>query len=235
MPADIGSPRASQVLKEVMSFEIRLVDGLHKGLSTWARSPGALSLARNGGAESAIRAHLLHYLEEATSCVAFTEADRNRIDVTLRPQSAPNDEVVLLELKNNLLHRHQQRYIRESRNRAIGQLLQADEQIENVTGRYYLHFVIALCKDAQTKKNLRQLILAHNEFVPAYKRFLPADALKQELLDVQGIFQAPPARYSIAEAPESSAAPATLYCWLFSIPRTGNAEPVKRLSTLAPI
>lgn len=218
-----------------MSFETRLVDGLHEGLSSWARSPGALSLARNGGAESAIRAHLLHYLEEATSCIAFTEADRNRIDVTLRPKSAPNTAVVLLELKHNLLHKHQRRYICDSHDRAVDQLRKADAQIQNVTGRYYLHFVIALCIDAAVKENPLQLILAHNELVPAYKRFLPETDLQEALSHVHDIFRAPPARYRISENPKTTTAPATLYCWLFSVPQEGDAIPIGRLSKLAPI
>lgn len=218
----------------VVSFEIKLVDGLHKGLSSWAKSPGALTVARNGGAESAIRAHLLHYLEEATSCVAFTEGDRKRIDVTLRPKRTPDKEVVLIELKNNLLHPHQQRYIRNSRVRAVEQLQDADVQVGTITGRYYIHFVIELCIDATTNETANSMYLAHNKLVSSYKRFLPANVLHEELRHVRGIFKAPPARYRISENPKVPNAPGTLYCWIFSVPQQGKATPIEHLSKLAP-
>lgn len=215
-----------------MIIETKLVDGLHKGLSSWVTSTGALTVARNGGAESAIRAHLLPYLEEATSCMAFTEADRKRIDVTLRPKSSPETEAVLLELKHNLLHPQQRRYI--SGSSAVAQLQTADVHMGAVTGRYYLHLVIELCVDAATMETTDPLVLAHNKLVPSYKRFLRAIDLQEELRKVRDIFKAPPARYYISERPRGAAARATLYCWLFSVPQKGGASPVGRLSELAP-
>lgn len=229
------SVRRMQVTQEVVvNFETKLVDGLHKGLISWAKSPGALTVARNGGAESALRAHLLHYLEEATSCIAFTEGDRKRIDVTLRPKRSPDKEVVLIEFKNNLLHPHQQRYIRNSRLKAVEQLQGADVQVGTITGRYYLHFVIELCIDAATNETASSMSVGHNKLVPPYKRFLPANVLHEELCHVRAIFKAPPARYRISENPELPTAPATLYCWIFSVPQKGKATPIERLSKLAP-
>lgn len=214
-----------------MNFESNLIKGLHTGLRSWAESPRAFAVARNGGAESALRAHLLYDLEEATGCFAFTEADRKRIDVTLRSKNAPTAEAVLLELKHNLLHPTQQRYIENSRRRAIEQLTTATIEQSEITGRYYLHTVVELCdetppqkKGLPTKNSL--LVPAHNTLVTHYKRFLPSDKLQKEFGITRGVLGTPFARYPISGIPTGVKAKATLNCWLFAVSKSGTPTPI---------
>lgn len=73
------SSEGCPIFEVSMPFEQNLIAGLHAGLCDWARSTGAFSVARNGGAEFALRAHLLPFLEDVTSCLAFTESGGVRI------------------------------------------------------------------------------------------------------------------------------------------------------------
>jgi hypothetical protein len=136
-------------------MEQQLVAGLDEGLSSWSASPSAFSTARNGGAESAIRAHLLGFLERSTSCVAFTESAGERADVVLRARRESNcTEEVMLELKHNFLHRRQIPFIRASYSDAPQQLRDAWPAIAATALCFYVHFVLELRSDPEVTTHM---------------------------------------------------------------------------------
>lgn len=221
-----------------MSFEKMLINGLHKGLGTWAESPQAFTVARNGGAESAIRAQLLYDLESETDCFAFTESDRARIDVTLRPKRAPTESVCLLELKHNFLHSAQIRYIKGSLDGAPRQLTKADVAEGDVDARYYLHLIVELCRTLQKRPRNHSLVATHDHMVPGYKRFgIPRESIESTtalLGDVERILGTHYARYPIKQDRRDLSGHATLYCWLYSVSKDGKRKPVKNFATVSP-
>lgn len=217
-----------------MSFEAMLINGLHKGLGTWAKSPRAFTVARNGGAESAIRAQLLYDLENATDCFAFTESDRARIDVTLRPKSAPTKSVCLLELKHNLLHSAQIRYIEASFENAPRQLTRAEIVEGDVSARYYLHLIVELYRIAQKRPLDHSLVATHDGLVPAYKRFgtprEPSAGASTLLGRVEGVLGKHYARYPIKIDSRDPTGHAALYCWLYSVSKAGTCKPIQEFA-----
>ncbi len=219
-----------------MSFETMLINGLQKGLGRWAKSPHAFTVARNGGAESAIRAQLLYDLEIETDCFAFTESDRSRIDVTLRPKCAPMKSVCLLELKHNFLHSEQIRYIKGSLEGAPKQLTRAEVAEGKVFARYYLHLIVELFRMPQVGPNDHLLAATHNHLVPRYKQFkIPEDATEYtsgSLGQLEGILGEHYARYPIKPEAKDRSGHATLYCWLYAVSKAGKHKPVKDFATV---
>ena len=200
-----------------MSFEQNLMAGLHTGLCDWTRSKGAFAVARNGGAEFALRAHLLPYLEDATNCLAFTESDGERIDISLRPVRTPEEKVVFLELKHNLLLQKRGPVGKEQK-KAIEKLQGLTSPRAAMIGRYYLHFVVELLLNEEGG----DVVTSHNTTVgnASYKRFVPSEALQRALVGVEETMSCPPASYRV-ESPADAQATATLHCWLFSVPESG--------------
>ena len=200
-----------------MSFEQNLMDGLHTGLCDWTRSKGAFAVARNGGAEFALRAHLLPFLEDATNCLAFTESDGKRIDISLRPVRTPEEKIAFLELKHNLLLQ-QRGPVGKEREKAIEKLQGLTGPGAAMIGRYYLHAVVELSLIGQGG----DIVTAHNTTVgnASYKRFVSSEALQCALVGVEEIMTCPPASYRV-ESPADAQATATLHCWLFSVPELG--------------
>lgn len=217
-----------------MDFESKLVKGLDAALKTWSESPNAFSVARNGGAELAIRSSLLYELECKTGCIAFTEAGGKRVDIVLR-KGAERDGMYLIELKNNILHKHQQRYIKSSRDSACEQLFPKNLNGRKVEGRFYVHLIVGLVDSRDSKKPADSEFLdLCNSIWPEYKRFqFPNDLcsqLKRAQTKLQSVvprsYRIPaPARGPAARAP----AHAVLHCWLISVksPKGGDFEAVK--------
>lgn len=217
-----------------MDFDGKLVKGLDAALKTWSESPNALSVARNGGAELAIRSSLLYELECNTGCIAFTEAGGKRIDIVLR-KGAERDGMYLIELKNNILHKHQQRYIKSSRDDACRQLFPKNLNEGNVQGRFYVHLIVGLVDSRDTQNRADSAFLdACNNMSTEYKRFqLPKDLRSQLELAKTELQNVVPRSYRIAAPDKGPAARApahaVLHCWLVSVksPAAGNFEAVK--------
>ncbi|MDH4418336.1 MAG: hypothetical protein QE485_14025 [Acidovorax sp.] len=217
-----------------MDFESRLVKGLDAALKTWSESPNAFSVARNGGAELAIRSSLLYELECKTGCIAFTEAGGNRIDIALR-KGAERDGMYLIELKNNILHKHQQRYIKSSRDNACKQLFPENLNGRKVEGRFYVHLIVGLVDRRDSRKPADSAFLGvWNNILPEYKRFqCPKDLCSQLKLAKTKLQDLEPRSYRIAAPDEGPAARApahaVLHCWLVSVNSraAGNFEAVK--------
>lgn len=198
-----------------MSFEQDLINGLDAGLRNWAQSKGALTVARNGGFEFAIRAHLLPFLEKSTNCLAFTEAEGQRFDISLCPHDTFVKQAVVVELKANFLCQSPTTILCE-RNRAVQKLRKPVSTSKDIIGRYYLHLVVELAYDA--KKGPAHLLNAHNKLVgsSSYKRFKPLEVMAQKRTTALRELQGKPASYVIS-CPKAWQATATLYCWLASL------------------
>lgn len=213
-----------------MDFESRLVKGLDAALKTWSESPNAFSV----GAELAIRSSLLYELECKTECIAFTEAGGKRIDIVLR-KGSERDGMYLIELKNNILHRHQQRYIKSSRNNACRQLFPEKLNGRKVEGRFYVHLIVGLVDTRDSRKPADSAFLGVcNNILPEYKRFqFPKDLCSQLKLAKTELQNLEPRSYRIAAPDKGPAARAPAYavmhCWLVSVksPEGGDFEVVK--------
>lgn len=201
-----------------MAFEQDLMNGLDAGLRNWAQSKGALTVARNGGFEFAIRAHLLPFLEKSTNYLAFTEAEGQRFDISLCPHDTFVRQAVVVELKANFLCQSPTTILCE-RDTAIQKLRKPVSTSKDIIGRYYLHLVVELAYDA--KKGPAHLINAHNMLVGArsYKRFKPLEVMAQKRTTVRKKLKVESASYAIS-CPKDSQASATLLCWLVCLTKS---------------
>lgn len=206
-----------------MTFEQDLITGLDAGFCNWAQSKGALTVARNGGFEFAIRAHLLPFLERATNYLAFTEAEGQRFDISLCPHDTLVKQAVLVELKANFLCQSPTTILGE-RNTAIQKLRKPVSTSKDIIGRYYLHLVVELAYD--THKGPTELLNAHNKLVGArsYKRFKPLEEMAQIRKYALRQLKGKPASYAIS-CPKGWQVRATLHCWLARLSKpSGNPK-----------
>lgn len=211
-----------------MTIEKKLIKGLREGIKAWTESDLAFAVARNGGAELALRAQLLHYLEQATGCLAFTESEGVLVDVSLRPRLAPATGSTLLEFKHGILHPVQLSSIKNDRKRAIEQLGHEKLKREDILGRYYLHFVHELSYADPPGPIVRSLN-AHVGETP-YKRFQPVLALNRVREDVWRLMGGEPASY-IINCPTDKQSKAALHCWLFAVSDNGEATLVTEFAS----
>ncbi len=206
-----------------MAFEQDLMNGLDAGLRNWAQSKGALTVARNGGFEFAVRAHLLPFLEKATNCLAFTESEGRRFDISLCPHDPSVKQAVLVELKANFLCQSPTTILWE-RHKAIEKLGTPTVTSKNITGRYYLHFVVEMAYDLD--KGPTALLNAHNKLVGtnSYKRFKSLEEMAHIRDAALEVLKGKPASYAIS-SPNGWQASAMLHCWLARLSKpTGNPQ-----------
>lgn len=211
-----------------VTIEKKLIKGLREGLKAWTESDLAFAVARNGGSELALRAQLLHYLEQATGCLAFTESEGMRVDISLRPRFDLETGATLLELKHNNLHPGQRSCIENERKSAIAKLGHDKLKREDILGRYYLHFVHELSFADPPGPIVRSL----NEHVggTSYKRFQPVPGLDKVRKDVWQLMGGEPASYVI-NCPTDKQSTAALHCWLFAVSDKGKATLVTEFAS----
>jgi hypothetical protein len=191
------------------SFRIALAEGLDCALRRWAEEPGALTIARNGGAELAMRGYVLGEIEARTNCIAFTESENSRADTSLW---TPRGELrAAMEFKHNLLHRHQLPSISANRRNADRQLAKAHRELRPES-TYYVHFIFELELDRRSR-----LGAIHNSRVRTrYKEFVEPAQLQQLRMKAYARLGEPFGAYPLV--PRTGARErATLVCWAYEM------------------
>lgn len=183
--------------------------GLDRALRDWSQQFGALTVARNGGAEAAMRCQVLGNLEVATDCIAFTEAEGCRVDATL--WSSARCMKAAVEFKHNVLHPLQMSAIRRNCGDAVKQLAGARDNL-HPQFCFYVHFVFEL----SLHKGSRIGRLHNSRVGGSYKEFLREELMPPLRERVQELLGRPFGVYALSDLAGDSTG-AALVCWAYEM------------------
>jgi hypothetical protein len=187
----------------------QFASGLDRALRVWSRQSGALTVARNGGAEAAMRGQVLGNLEAETDCIAFTEAEGYRVDATLWSNAWCMRAAV--EFKHNVLHPIQVSAISRNCVNAVKQLAGARENLRPQFC-FYVHFVFELTLQRGSK-----LTRIHNARVGgSYKEFLREETMPPLREKAQKLLGRPFGVYRLADI-NGVLTGAALVCWAYQM------------------
>jgi hypothetical protein len=196
--------------------------GLLKAIQAFSSIPGALTIARNGGAELTLKLLAIGFIEKETRTFAFTEVSEttdgkvHRLDTVFRcAEEGCGAELAVVEFKHNLAHGKQVHFIQSE------QLAVRDRLIKLRNGNperiyYYVHHIFEL--EARPNSVLGQLHNANAATTP-YKHFQTNKDLGEVRKTIYELLGAPGyVSCEIKDANDSSAS-ARLCCWLFKLTR----------------
>ena len=222
-------------------FMKAIAGGVSDALSDVKKLPMMLTALRNGGAESLLRALVNHKLEEATGCVAFTEAAKRRADLALiRPED--NAAVAFVEFKHNFVsQRLDIAYeMKKAKLQLISQRLGNETEGAAAVGSsavegsmptrqeavyVYVHFLVSL--DHGSAGSPSGLAAIHNRNVTGYKRFFDAQSAAEQRAEAINIARAElphwePSddemrKFFVSHEIGPAGARCTLICWAFAL------------------
>ncbi len=216
-----------------------IAGGVSDALRDVEKLPMMLTALRNGGAESLLRALVNHRLEEATGCVAFTEAAKRRADLALI-RSEDNVAVAFLEFKHNFVsQRLDIAYeMKKAKLQLISQRLGNETEMAAALGSravegpipvrqepvyVYVHFLVSL--DHGGAGSPSDLAVIHNRNVSGYKRFFDGQSAAEQRAGAIKIARAElpnwvPSddemrKFLLIHEIGSAGARCTLICWAF--------------------
>lgn len=194
-----------------------LLTGLHEGVQRFCGSVGALTVARNGGNELALRSYVLGWIENRSQCFALTEFGSDKHDAALKCASC-GETLAVVEFKHNFLKQVNGWVAREVWNATNKLAGTADPSFLS----FYVHFVVDLKHHPDSS-----LARLHNEAVGnrSDKRFLSEDMRKALLPDLERLLESPAFPPCDIFAAGNDKAGAVLHCWVYEL-RNRNFVPL---------